>query len=78
VQLVHNHTILHDRTGFEDWPEPERGGHLLRSVAGAPTRRARCPRSSPSANGSVDHRRPRRHHRARHQAQRATRGGVER
>jgi hypothetical protein len=30
VQLVHNHTILHDRTGFEDWPEPERRRHLLR------------------------------------------------
>src|SRR6266508_2422286 len=22
VQLVHNHTILHDRTAFEDWLEP--------------------------------------------------------
>jgi hypothetical protein len=30
VQLVHNHTILHDRTAFEDWPEPERKRHLLR------------------------------------------------
>src|SRR5437762_3501094 len=30
VQLVHNHTILHDRTGFEDWPEPARRRHLLR------------------------------------------------
>lgn len=30
VQLVHNHTLLHDRTGFEDWPEPERKRHLLR------------------------------------------------
>ena len=30
VQLVHNHTLLHDRTGFEDWPEPERERHLLR------------------------------------------------
>ncbi len=30
VQLVHNHTILHDRTAFEDWPEPERRRHLLR------------------------------------------------
>ena len=24
IQLVHNHTMLHDRTAFEDWPEPER------------------------------------------------------
>jgi hypothetical protein len=30
MQLVHNHTVLHDRTGFEDWDEPERRRHLLR------------------------------------------------
>ena len=30
IQFVHNHTILHDREGFEDWPEPERRRHLLR------------------------------------------------
>lgn len=30
VQLVHNHTLLHDRTAFEDWPEPGRKRHLLR------------------------------------------------
>jgi len=30
VQWVHNHTILHDRTAFVDWPEPERRRHLLR------------------------------------------------
>jgi hypothetical protein len=30
IQLVHNHQILHDRTAFEDWPEPERKRHLLR------------------------------------------------
>jgi hypothetical protein len=30
VQLVHNHTLLHDRTAFEDWPEPHRKRHLLR------------------------------------------------
>ncbi|HYD04934.1 MAG TPA: TauD/TfdA family dioxygenase [Reyranella sp.] len=30
VQLVHNHTLLHDRTGFIDWPEPWRRRHLLR------------------------------------------------
>ena len=30
VQFVHNHTILHDRTAFVDWPEPERRRHLLR------------------------------------------------
>jgi hypothetical protein len=30
IQLVHNHTLLHDRTAFEDWPNPERKRHLLR------------------------------------------------
>jgi hypothetical protein len=30
MQFLHNHTILHDRTAFEDWPEPERKRHLLR------------------------------------------------
>jgi hypothetical protein len=30
MQWVHNHTMLHDRTAFEDWPEPERKRHLLR------------------------------------------------
>ena len=30
IQLVHNHTILHDRTAFEDYPEPDRKRHLLR------------------------------------------------
>jgi len=30
IQLVHNHTLLHDRTAFEDWPETERRRHLLR------------------------------------------------
>jgi Taurine catabolism dioxygenase TauD, TfdA family len=30
IQLVHNHTLLHDRTAFEDWPESHRKRHLLR------------------------------------------------
>jgi hypothetical protein len=30
MQFVHNHTILHDRTAFEDFEEPERKRHLLR------------------------------------------------
>ena len=30
IQLVHNHMLLHDRTAFEDWPEPEKKRHLLR------------------------------------------------
>jgi TfdA family taurine catabolism dioxygenase TauD len=30
IQFVHNHTVLHDRTAYEDWPEPGRRRHLLR------------------------------------------------
>jgi hypothetical protein len=30
IQLIHNHVILHDRTDYQDWPEPERKRHLLR------------------------------------------------
>jgi hypothetical protein len=30
IQIVHNHTILHDRTAFEDWPDAERKRHLMR------------------------------------------------
>jgi hypothetical protein len=30
MQFVHNHTLLHDRTAFEDWEEPARRRHLLR------------------------------------------------
>jgi hypothetical protein len=30
IQLLHNHALLHDRTAFEDYPEPERKRHLLR------------------------------------------------
>jgi hypothetical protein len=30
IQVVHNHQILHDRTEFEDWPDPARKRHLLR------------------------------------------------
>jgi len=30
MQFVHNHTLLHDRTAFVDWPDPGRRRHLLR------------------------------------------------
>jgi len=30
MQFVYNHSLLHDRTGFTDWPEPERKRHMLR------------------------------------------------
>src|SRR5580700_2623398 len=30
IQFLHNHTILHARSEYEDWPEVERKRHLLR------------------------------------------------
>ncbi|MFI5262981.1 MAG: TauD/TfdA family dioxygenase [Candidatus Kapaibacterium sp.] len=30
MQFVYNHTLLHDRTAFEDWPDDARKRHLLR------------------------------------------------
>jgi len=30
TQFLHNHTILHARSAYEDWPEVERKQHLLR------------------------------------------------
>jgi hypothetical protein len=30
IQLVNNHVLFHDRTAFEDWPQPHRRRHLLR------------------------------------------------
>lgn len=30
IQLISNHTVVHARTGYEDWEEPERRRHLLR------------------------------------------------
>jgi Taurine catabolism dioxygenase TauD, TfdA family len=40
IQLVHNHTILHDRTAFEDYDEPERKRHLLRLWLAPPNARS--------------------------------------
>ncbi|HWP56208.1 MAG TPA: TauD/TfdA family dioxygenase [Pyrinomonadaceae bacterium] len=39
IQFVHNHTILHDRTAFEDFPEPGRKRHLLRLWLAPPNAR---------------------------------------
>ncbi|MDP7242805.1 MAG: TauD/TfdA family dioxygenase [Rhodospirillales bacterium] len=36
IQLVHNHTILHARTSFEDHPEFERKRHMVRLWLSAP------------------------------------------
>jgi hypothetical protein len=36
MQFVCNHWILHSRTAYEDWPEPEKRRHLLRLWLGCP------------------------------------------
>ena len=30
MQFVYNHSQLHDRTGFTDWPDPDKRRHLFR------------------------------------------------
>jgi hypothetical protein len=30
IQLCNNYTVMHSRTEFEDWPEPQRRRHMLR------------------------------------------------
>lgn len=53
MQFVHNHTILHDRTSFEDWPEPEKKRHLLRLWLAAPGARP-LPPAYAERYGSVE------------------------
>jgi hypothetical protein len=43
MQFVHNHTLLHDRTAFEDWHEPARKRHLLRLWLSSPQARSLPP-----------------------------------
>ena len=52
VQLVHNHTLLHDRTGFEDWAEPDEAPPPAAPVARRRQGAARCRRSMPSATAA--------------------------
>jgi len=39
MQFVHNHTLLHDRTAFDDWQEAGRKRHLLRLWLSSPRAR---------------------------------------
>ena len=39
IQFLHNHTILHARSEYEDWPEVERKRHLLRLWLAPPSAR---------------------------------------
>lgn len=43
MQFVYNHTNLHDRTGFRDWPDPSARRHLLRLWLALPEDRALPP-----------------------------------
>ena len=47
MQFLHNHTILHDRTAYVDWPEPENKRHLLRLWLAAPGARPLPPVYAP-------------------------------
>lgn len=40
IQLISNHTILHARTDFEDFPEPENRRHLLRLWISIPEKKS--------------------------------------
>lgn len=60
MQFLHNHQILHSRTDFEDWPEPERKRHLLRlwlapreARALPPSFAARYGSLTPGARGGI-------------------------
>ena len=53
MQFVHNHTVLHDRTAFDDWPEPEHKRHLLRLWLAAPGARP-LPAAYAERYGSVE------------------------
>lgn len=39
MQFVHNHTMMHDRTAFEDWPDPAQRRYLLRLWLAVPDAR---------------------------------------
>lgn len=43
LQLLNNHVMLHSRTAFEDFEEPERKRHLLRMWLSVPNSRALSP-----------------------------------
>jgi hypothetical protein len=32
IQLLNNHQVMHSRTRYEDYPEPERWRHLVRML----------------------------------------------
>jgi hypothetical protein len=53
MQFVYNHSLLHDRTAFVDWPEPEKRRHLLRLWLSIPGDRP-LPESFKQRYGSIE------------------------
>jgi hypothetical protein len=53
MQFVYNHSQLHDRTGYEDWPDPDKRRHLLRLWLTLPGDRA-LPDSFIQRYGSIE------------------------
>ena len=53
MQFVHNHSLLHDRTGFRDWPEASKKRHLLRLWLSVPGDRA-LPECFKQRYGSIE------------------------
>jgi hypothetical protein len=54
IQFLHNHTILHARSAYEDWPEAERKRHLLRLWLSPPGARPLPPVFAECYGGSLD------------------------
>lgn len=53
MQFVYNHALLHDRTGFTDWPDAAKRRHLLRLWLSIPGDR-RLPDSFRQRYGSIE------------------------
>ena len=53
LQFIYNHTLLHDRTGFEDWPDESKKRHLLRLWLSIPEDRP-LPESFLTRYGSLE------------------------
>jgi hypothetical protein len=58
IQVLCNHFILHSRTAYEDWPEPERRRHLLRLWLACEEGPALPPFMTESFQGQTDNGRP--------------------
>jgi hypothetical protein len=53
MQFVYNHSLLHDRTEFIDWPDPAKRRHLLRLWLALPSDRP-LPESFAQRYGSIE------------------------